>query len=105
MGVPDDEKISAMQLDREGMKDHHLKTNFKVYNDVQALDIAAGGKGGWKTIEAEASWPKRDDMANVVSSNGSLLLFGGGTKYGGGGYLKDVVMLPDPVETFKLFAS
>lgn len=92
--TPDMELLTASQENESGMKAHHEATEFRVYNDVLALDLAGGAKE-WRVVESEAPWPARDDAAACVSSGGDALLFGGGTLYGGGGYLQDVWRLPD----------
>mmetsp|Transcript_19687 Transcript_19687/g.46133 ORF Transcript_19687/g.46133 Transcript_19687/m.46133 type:complete len:256 (-) Transcript_19687:178-945(-) len=43
-----------------------------------------------------------DDAAATCLADGSVIIFGGGTLYGGGGYLRDVWRLPDPVKAYGL---
>lgn len=99
--TPDLEDLKVKQEDTAGMVDHHAKTDFQTYNDIQALDLKDGGEGGWRIVEADAPWAPRDDCAAAVSK-GALLLFGGGTLYGGGGYLRDVWKLPNAAEHYGL---
>lgn len=103
--VPEDEPLQAKQEDIEGMLDHHRKTTFHTYNDVLAIDLKLGGKGGWKVVEASAPWTARDDCAGGALADGSMIVFGGGTLYGGGGYLRDVWRLPDPASFYKLSST
>jgi len=100
--VTDDEKMETSQEDREGMIEHHRKGNFKVYNDILAMDMTNGGKHGWKVVEENAPWPARDDFGAVMIKSGAMILFGGGTVYGGGGYLNDVWMLLNAAVALKL---
>jgi len=101
--VSDDEVLGTKQEDIDGMKKHHADSKtFKVYNDVQALDLTKGGEGGWHQVERDAPWVGRDDMAAAVTKKGSVLLFGGGRIYGGGGYLQDVWKLPDAGKSYSL---
>merc|ERR1719231_530045 len=71
----DDEQLEAKQDDAEGMKDHHRKAEFKVFNDVLALDLASGGDKGRQVVEPHSPWPARDDCAAALSG-GDLLIFG-----------------------------
>mmetsp|Transcript_80345 Transcript_80345/g.247747 ORF Transcript_80345/g.247747 Transcript_80345/m.247747 type:complete len:393 (-) Transcript_80345:66-1244(-) len=103
--VPEDEELKAKQEDTEAMIDHHRKMTFHTYNDVLALDLKNGGKDGWKVVEDNAPWEPRDDCAGGVLTDGSLIIFGGGTLYGGGGYLQDVWRLPDPTTFYRLGGS
>jgi hypothetical protein len=102
--IHDNELLEADQSDVQGMQDHHEKTPFWAYNDVLALDLLGGGEE-WKTLETEAAWPKRDDCAATVSKDGSLMLFGGGTLYGGGNYHRDVWKLDNAAEVYGLIKS
>jgi len=96
--VPDDEEIKG----QEDIVEHHRKGHFHVYNDVLALDLQTGGKHGWRVVEPNAPWPSRDDCAGLGMQDGSALIFGGGTLYGGGGYLRDVWRLPDAAAAYNL---
>mmetsp|Transcript_19688 Transcript_19688/g.46137 ORF Transcript_19688/g.46137 Transcript_19688/m.46137 type:complete len:211 (-) Transcript_19688:178-810(-) len=100
--IQDDEDLKVKQEDVEGMIEHHRSMAFHTYNDVQAMDLRNGGKDGWKTVEPDARWPARDDAAATCLADGSVIIFGGGTLYGGGGYLRDVWRLPDPVKAYGL---
>lgn len=101
--VPGDEELKVKQEDLEGMKDHHENNEFKVYNDVLALDLRGDNSlSGWRVVEEHAPWPARDDCAASVSRKGDVLLFGGGTLYGGGGYLHDTWRMPDASTSYGL---
>lgn len=102
--TPETELLEAAQEDVESMQKHHENTSFHVYNDVLALDLLGGGTA-WTVLEKDAPWPGRDDCAASVASNGALVLFGGGTLYGGGGYHQDVWMLEDAAEKYGLVKS
>eukprot|EP00931_Biecheleriopsis_adriatica_P009761 TRINITY_DN110836_c0_g1_i1.p1 TRINITY_DN110836_c0_g1~~TRINITY_DN110836_c0_g1_i1.p1 ORF type:complete len:409 (-),score=77.71 TRINITY_DN110836_c0_g1_i1:147-1319(-) len=99
--TPDKELLAAKQEDREGMEKHHEETRFDTYNDVVALDLNTASKT-WRLLEKQAPWPSRDDCAAGVSSDGTILIFGGGTLYGGGGYHQDVWRLNGAAEKYKL---
>mmetsp|Transcript_75434 Transcript_75434/g.191433 ORF Transcript_75434/g.191433 Transcript_75434/m.191433 type:complete len:413 (+) Transcript_75434:92-1330(+) len=113
--VPDDEELKVPQEDIEGILDHHRKGAFSVYNDVLALDLRPNSGASsfsesvakhstWSVVEPNAPWPARDDCAAAVGADGSLLLFGGGTIYGGGGYLHDFWRLPSAAAAYALRA-
>jgi len=87
--TPDGEVIDTEQADVEGINKHHESTPFRVYNDVLGIDLLGGGTA-WKVLEESAPWPARDDCAACVTRDGTILIFGGGTLYGGGGYHQDV---------------
>merc|ERR1712232_1446716 len=93
--TPETEVLEASQSDVEGTEKHHEQVEFLTYNDVLGLDMTNGGIKGWQVLEAKAPWPARDDAASVSTIDGSLLIFGGGTLYGGGGYHRDVWRLAD----------
>jgi hypothetical protein len=102
--TPPTELLESKQEDPEGVKKHHAETEFKAYNDVYALNLA-GGARKWRTLETAAPFPARDDAAAGLSVTGALVIFAGGTIYGGGGYLHDVWRLQNFGETYKLAAS
>jgi len=102
--VPDDQVLEAKQSDTEGMIDHHRKATFKVYNDVSAMNLA-DATPKWQVVEPNAPWTARDDFAATVTKDGAVLLFGGGTLYGGGGYLHDVWRLPEAAKAYGLAAG
>lgn len=99
--TPETEQLDSQQEDVEGMQKHHEETEFKTYNDVLGLDLNAGSKT-WKVLETRAAWPSRDDAAAQVSSDGTILIFGGGTLYGGGGYHQDVWRLEAAAQKYGL---
>uniref|UniRef100_A0A7S2PPB0 Uncharacterized protein n=1 Tax=Zooxanthella nutricula TaxID=1333877 RepID=A0A7S2PPB0_9DINO len=100
--VADDEEIKAKgQEDVAGMIDHHRQKDFKAYNDVLALHVDEPTATTWHVVEEDAPWPARDDCAAAVVGD-SVLLFGGGTVYGGGGYLGDVWRLPSASRRYGL---
>lgn len=105
--VPDDEKLKVPQSDSQGMIQHHRTKEFRVHNDVLALDLRSDSSplAGWRVVEPKAPWPARDDCAGVVTREGGVVIFGGGTLYGGGGYLKDVWYLPDPAKYYRLLEN
>lgn len=104
--VPDDEELKTQQSDVQGMIDHHRAGKFQVHNDVLALDLRGDGcLSGWRVVEQRAPWPARDDCAAAVGKDGAVLLFGGGTLYGGGGYLQDVWRLPAAATAYSLEAT
>lgn len=77
------------------------ETSLKTLNDVHVLDMKNGGEDGWKLVEDPAPWIDRDDQA-AVAAKGNVMIFGGGRKYGGGGYLQDVWRLPNVLAAYKL---
>ncbi|CAJ1364979.1 unnamed protein product [Effrenium voratum] len=100
--TPPTEKINAKnQADREAMEKHHEETEFKSYNDVVALDLNTASKA-WTILEKEAPWPSRDDVAVGVTVDDTILIFGGGTMYGGGGYHQDVWRLEKASQRYRL---
>jgi len=99
--TPPTEVLEAKQDDRKGMEEHHEATEFKSYNDVVALDLNSMSKT-WKVLETEAPWPSRDDEAVSVTKDDTILIFGGGTMYGGGGYHQDVWRLEKASRAYKL---
>lgn len=82
--------------------DMHKQTLW--FNDVWALDMSTGGRSGFKLVEKEAPWIGRDDQASC-ESGGSILVFGGGRKYGGGDYLNDAWRLPNAASVYHLGAG
>mmetsp|Transcript_32111 Transcript_32111/g.73446 ORF Transcript_32111/g.73446 Transcript_32111/m.73446 type:complete len:402 (+) Transcript_32111:102-1307(+) len=108
--IPDDEEIGSTLPTkekpsteaREAIIEHHRKSAWHVHNDVLALNTNNGGINGWQVLEADAPWPARDDAAAVYAKDGSLLIFGGGTLYGGGGYLRDVWKLASVASEYNL---
>eukprot|EP00490_Sorites_sp_Unknown_P019963 CAMPEP_0114695680 /NCGR_PEP_ID=MMETSP0191-20121206/71656_1 /TAXON_ID=126664 /ORGANISM="Sorites sp." /LENGTH=193 /DNA_ID=CAMNT_0001992277 /DNA_START=29 /DNA_END=610 /DNA_ORIENTATION=- len=99
--TPPTETLKAKTEDTDGMKAHHEETEFKAYNDVVGLDLNSLSDK-WKVLEASAPWPARDDEAVSVTRDDTILIFGGGTLYGGGGYHQDVWRLPKASEAYKL---
>lgn len=88
--TPETELLSAKgPEDKDGVAKHHEETEFRTYSDVLALNLNAGSKK-WRVVEKEAPWTPRDDVAVGVTTDDTILIFGGGTLYGGGGYLHDV---------------
>lgn len=92
--VPDSDNLNDKGKEEE-IVEHHLKQEFRVYNDILAMNLNTGGAEGWKEVDADAVWPARDDCAGALTPGGGIAIFGGGTVYGGGGYLRDVWMLRD----------
>eukprot|EP00929_Paragymnodinium_shiwhaense_P053185 TRINITY_DN26624_c0_g1_i1.p1 TRINITY_DN26624_c0_g1~~TRINITY_DN26624_c0_g1_i1.p1 ORF type:complete len:363 (+),score=39.72 TRINITY_DN26624_c0_g1_i1:423-1511(+) len=89
--TPQGEQLNAAIEDKEAVQSHHDETFFKPMGDMHALNLNSGGKDGWRLLESKAPWPARDDCAAAVTrGSGTLVLFAGGTLYGGGGYHSDV---------------
>mmetsp|Transcript_43120 Transcript_43120/g.80391 ORF Transcript_43120/g.80391 Transcript_43120/m.80391 type:complete len:114 (-) Transcript_43120:68-409(-) len=102
--TPETELLTAGIDDLEGQAKHHEETDFRTYNDVLALNLNTASKT-WKAVETKAPWPSRDDVAVGVTKDDTILIFGGGTLYGGGGYLHDVWRLEKASEKYKLHAA
>lgn len=100
--TPETEELGEAEKEAEGLKKHHEETDFHAYGDVHALNMNNGGDDGWKLLEKQAPWPGRDDCAASVTSDGTILIFGGGTLYGGGGYHRDVWRLPNAASQYGL---
>merc|ERR1712007_420182 len=83
--TPENELLEVPQDDAKSVKAHHEKTEFRVYNDVLALNLAGGGRA-WKALEIDGPFAARDDAAASITSEGTAVIFAGGTVYGGGGY-------------------
>lgn len=99
--TPPSETLTAKTEDRKGMEEHHEATEFLTYNDVVGLDLNSISDK-WKVLESKAPWPSRDDEAVSVTRDDTILIFGGGTLYGGGGYHQDVWRLPKASQVYKL---
>lgn len=99
--TPPSETLTAKTEDRKGMEEHHEATEFLTYNDVVGLDLNSVSDK-WKVLETKAPWPSRDDEAVSVTRDDTILIFGGGTLYGGGGYHQDVWRLPKASQVYKL---
>eukprot|EP00929_Paragymnodinium_shiwhaense_P080961 TRINITY_DN42269_c0_g1_i1.p1 TRINITY_DN42269_c0_g1~~TRINITY_DN42269_c0_g1_i1.p1 ORF type:complete len:401 (-),score=72.26 TRINITY_DN42269_c0_g1_i1:338-1540(-) len=101
--TPEGEQLDSNIEERDAVQKHHDDTFFKPMGDMHALNLNNAGEDGWRLLEGTAPWPARDDCAAVVTKDtATLLLFGGGTLYGGGGYHRDVWKIEDVAAAYAL---